>query len=164
MNDPRKADEAARQVEERRRVAEIARDFAELERALEGRDRLARSSTAARAESSPAQAGPSAGGARERSTPEPKPLPTVAEIFSVPIGVSPQVRKLATIPANPQQRKLVAEGAPTTRRRKWMTSLAVVIIVLSLVSGAALMLIGPPIEIAQDAYRRAVAEMQRLGR
>ena len=154
--------EAARQVEERRRVAEIARDFAELERALERRDRLARSSTAARAESSPAQAGPSAGGARERSTPEPKPLPTVAEIFSVPIGVSPQVRKLATIPANPQQRKLVAEGAPTTRRRKWRTSLAVVIIVLFLVSGAALMLIGPPIEIAQDAYRRAVAEMQRL--
>ena len=149
MNDPRKADEAARQMEERRRVAEIARDFAELERALEGRDRLARSSTAARAESSPAQAGPSAGRARERSTPEPKPLPTVAEMFSVPKGVSSQVRKVATIAAIPQQRKLVAEGAPTTSHRKWRTSLAVAIIVLSLVSGAALMLIGPPLRLTK---------------
>jgi hypothetical protein len=37
-----------------------------------------------------------------------------------------------------------------------------VIIVLSLVSGGGLMLMGPPIEIAQDAYRSAVAEVQRL--
>jgi len=34
--------------------------------------------------------------------------------------------------------------------------------VLSLVSGGALMLMGAPIEIAQDAYRSAVAEIQRL--
>ena len=33
---------------------------------------------------------------------------------------------------------------------------------LSLVSGGALMLMGAPIEIAQDAYRSAVAEIQRL--
>ena len=93
---------------------------------------------------SPAQAGPSAGEAGDRSTPKPEPLSTVAEMLSLPKGVSPQVRKVATIPAIQQQRKLVAEGAPTTRRRKWRTSLAVVIIALSLVSGAALMLIGPP--------------------
>ena len=36
------------------------------------------------------------------------------------------------------------------------------IIVLSLVSGGALMLMGPPIEIAQVAYRTAGAEMRRL--
>ena len=60
------------------------------------------------------------------------------------------------------QRKFVGEGGPPTRRRKWGPSLAAVIIVFSLVSGGALMLMGSPIEIAQDAYRRAGAEMQRL--
>jgi tol-pal system protein YbgF len=139
--------EPARDAEERRRVAEIACEIEELGRALEGRDRLSSFGTAERAESSPVQAGQSAGGVGDRSTPEPEPLPTVADI---------------SIPAIPQQRKLVAEGGAPTRRRKWGPSLAAVIIVLSLVSGGALMLMAPPIEIAQDAYRSAVAEMQRL--
>ena len=147
VRSPEPGVESAREAEERRRVAEIAREFEELGRALEGRDRLARFDTAQRAESSPAQAGQSAGGVGDRSTPEPEPLPTVADI---------------SIPAIPQQRKLVAEGGAPTRRRKWGPSLAAVIIVLFLVSGGALMLMGPPIEIAQDAYRSAVAEMQRL--
>jgi peptidoglycan hydrolase-like protein with peptidoglycan-binding domain len=162
VRSPEPGVEAAWEAEERRRVAEIARDFEELGRALEGRDRLARFDTAKRAESSPAQAGQSAGGVGDRSTPEPEPLPTVAEMSSAPKEDSPQVGKFATFPAIPQQRKLVAEGGPPTRRRKWGPSLAAVIIVLSLVSGGALMLMAPPIEIAQDAYRRAVAEMQRL--
>ena len=114
------------EAEERRRVAEIAREIAELGRALEGQDRLARFDTAERAESSSAQAGQSAGLVGDRSTPEPEPLPTVADIFSVPKEVSPQVGKFATIPAIPQQRKLVAEGGPPTRRRKWGPSLAAV--------------------------------------
>jgi flagellar biosynthesis GTPase FlhF len=162
VRSPEPGVEAAREAEERRRVAEIARDFEELGRALEGRDRLARFDTVKRAESLPAQAGPSAGGVGDRSTPEPEPLPTVAEMSSAPKEVSPQVGKFATIPAIPQQRKLVAEGGPPTRRRKWGPSLAAVIIVLSLMSGGALMLMGPPIEIAPDAYRSAVAKMQRL--
>ena len=153
--------EPARKAEERR-VAEIAREIEELGRALQGRDRLARFDTAERAEISPGQAGQSAGGAEDCSTPEPKPLPTVADMSSAPNEVSPQAEKFATIPASPQERKLVAEGGPPTRRRKWGPSLAAVIIVLSLVSGGALMLMGPPIESAQDAYRSAVAEIQRL--
>jgi peptidoglycan hydrolase-like protein with peptidoglycan-binding domain len=147
VRSPEPGVEATRGAEERRRVAEIVREIEALGRALEGRDRLARFDTAERAESSPAQAGQSAGGVGDRSTPEPEPLPTVADM---------------SIPAIPQQRKLVAEGGPPSRRRKWGPSLAAVIIVLSLVSGGALMLMGPPIEIAQDAYRRAGAEMQRL--
>src|SRR5262249_44557802 len=89
---------AARDAEERRRVAEIAREIEELGRALEGRDRASR---------------------------------------------------------------LATEGGSPTRRRKWGPLPAVVIIVLSLVSGGALMLMGAPIEM-RDAYRSAVAEMQRL--
>ncbi len=162
VRSPEPGVESAREAEERRRVAEIAREFEELGRALEGRDRLARFDTAQRAESSPAQAGQSAGGVGDRSTPEPEPLPTVSDMSSAPKEVSPQVGKVATIPAIPQQRKLVAEGGPPTRRRRWGPSLAAVIIVLFLVSGGALMLMGPPIEIAQNAYRSAVAEMQRL--
>jgi chemotaxis protein histidine kinase CheA len=81
---------------------------------------------------------------------------------SAPKEVSPQVGKFATIPAIPQQRKLVTEDGLPTRRRKWGRSLAAVIIVLSLVCGGVLMLMAPPIQIAQDAYRSAVAEMQRL--
>jgi Putative peptidoglycan binding domain len=138
---------SAREAEERRRVAEIAREIEELGCALEGRDRLARSATAERAKSSPAQAGQPVGRVGDHSTPESEPLLVVAD---------------ATIPASPQQRKLVAEGGPPTRRRKWRTSLAVEIILLSLVAGGALMLMGPPIEIAQGAYRSAVAEIQRL--
>src|SRR5712664_650363 len=162
VRSPEPGVEAAREAEERRRVAEIAREFEELGRALKGRDRVARLYTAQRAASSPAQAGQSAGGVGDRSTPEPEPLPTVSDMSSAPKEVSPQVGKFATIPAIPQQRKLVVEGGPPTRRRKWGPSLAAVIIVLFLVSGGALMLMGPPIEIAQDAYRSAVAEMQRL--
>ena len=153
--------EPAREAEERR-VAEIAREIEELGRALEGRDRLAKFDTAERAEISPGQAGQSAGGAEDCSTPEPKPLPTVADMSCAPNEAFPQVEKFATIPASPQERKLVAEGGPPTRRRKWGPSLAAVIIVLSLVSGGVLMLMGPPIESAQDAYRSAVAEIQRL--
>ena len=138
---------SAREAEERRRVAEIAREIEELGRALEGRDRLARSATAERAKSSPAQAGQPVGRVGDHSTPESEPLLVVAD---------------ATIPASPQQRKLVAEGGPPTRRRKWRASLAVEIILLSLVAGEALMLMGPAIEIAQGAYRSAVAEIQRL--
>jgi peptidoglycan hydrolase-like protein with peptidoglycan-binding domain len=162
VRSPEPGVEAAREAEERRRVAEIAREFEELGRALKGRDRVARFDTAERAESSPAQAGKSAGGVGDRSTPEPEPLPTVSDMSSAPKEVSPQVGKFATIPAIPQQRKPVAEGGPPTRRRKWGPSLAAAVIVLSLVSGGAFMLMGPPIEIAQDAYRRAEAEMQRL--
>ena len=108
----------AREAEERRRLAEIAREIEELGRALEGRDRLARFDTAERAESSPAQAGQPAEAVGDRSTPEPERLPTLADISSAPKEVSPQVGKFATIPASPQQRKLVASGPPT-RRRKW---------------------------------------------
>src|SRR4029077_4700084 len=122
----------------------------------------ARFGTAERAKSSPAQAGQSAGGVGDHSTPEPEPLPTVADISSAPKEVFPQVGKFATIPAIPQQRKPVAGGGLPTRRRKWAPSLAAVIIGLSLVSGGALMLMGAPIEIAQNAYRSAVAEIQRL--
>ena len=116
--------EPAREAEERR-VAEIAREIEELGRALEGPDRPARFGTA------PAQARKSAGGAEDCSTPEPKPLPTVADMSSAPNEVSPQVGKFATIPASPQDRKLVAEGGPPTRRRKWGPSLAAVIIGLT---------------------------------
>jgi hypothetical protein len=52
---------AAREAEEGRRIAEIAREIEELGPALEGRDRLARFGTAERAEGSPAHAGQSAG-------------------------------------------------------------------------------------------------------
>jgi hypothetical protein len=103
-----------------------------------------------------------AAGREDRSTLEPaERLPTVVDMSSAPKEFSPQVGKLATISTIPQQRKLVAQGGPPIGRRKWGSSLAAVIIVLSLVSGGALMLMAPPIEIAQDAYRRALTEMQR---
>jgi Putative peptidoglycan binding domain len=98
VRSPEPGVEAAREAEERRRVAEIEREIEELGRALEGRDRLARFDRAERAESSPAQAGQSAGGVGDRSTPEPEPLPTVADMSSAPKEVSPQVGKFATIP------------------------------------------------------------------
>jgi hypothetical protein len=87
--------EAAREVEEGRRVAEIAREIDELGRALEGRDRLRRGGTAERAKASLAQAGQTAGP-------------------------------------------------------------------FLLIFGGALMLTGRAIGIAKDAYRGAVAEIQRL--
>ena len=152
----------AREAEERYRAAEVARDIEELGRALDDRDRLARFATAERANGSPPQAGQSAGGDGNPSTPEPEPLPTFADLSSAPKKVSPQVGKFATIQPSPQQRRLVAEGGPPTRRRQWRTSLAAVIIVLSMVSGGALMLMGPLTEIARDAYRSAVAEMKWL--
>jgi chemotaxis protein histidine kinase CheA len=112
----------------------------------------ARFSPSAREHSQPAA------GREHRSTLEPAGrLPTVVDMSSAPKEVSPQVGKLATISTIPQQRKLVAQGGPPIRHRKWWPSLAAVIIVLSLVSGGAFMLMGPP----QDAYRRAVAELQR---
>src|SRR5882724_12990593 len=86
---------AAREAEERRRVAEIEREIEQLGRELEGRDRLARFGTAERAKSSPAQAGQTAG-------------------------------------------------------------------MFSLMSGGVLKLTGRAIDIAQDAYRGAVAQLQRL--
>ena len=94
--------EAAREAEERRRVAEIAREIEELGHALEGRDRRARFGTAKRAESSPAQEGQPAEVVGDRSTPEPEPLPTVVDMSSGPKEASPQVEKFATIPASPQ--------------------------------------------------------------
>src|SRR5438552_19141343 len=88
--------ESAREAKERHRVAEITREIEELGRALDDRDRLARFNSAERAESSPAR------------TPEPEPSPTVANMFSGPKEVSPQVGKFATtIPAIPRQRKPV---------------------------------------------------------
>src|SRR5215813_3179085 len=52
---------AAREAEEGRRIAEIAREIEELGPALEGRDRLTRSGPAERAEGSPAHIGQTAG-------------------------------------------------------------------------------------------------------
>jgi hypothetical protein len=151
----------ARDAAERHRAAEIARDIEELGRALDGRDCLARVARTERASGSPPQAGQSAGGDGNLSTPEPEPLPTFADMSSAPKEVSPQVGKFVPIPPSPQKGRLVAEGGPPTSGRKWKTSLAAAIIVLSLVSGGALMQMDPLTEIAQDAYRSAVAEMKR---
>jgi tetratricopeptide (TPR) repeat protein len=65
---------------------------------------------------------------------------------------------------HPADRVLVAtfKNDPPIMRRKWGPVLAAVIIVLCLAWGAASMLIGPPLEIAEDAYRSALAEVQRL--
>ena len=75
---------AAREAEERCRVAEIAGDMEKLGRALEGRDRAASLGTAERAKSSPAQAGPSTGRVGKPSTPELGPLPIVADMSGAP--------------------------------------------------------------------------------
>ena len=124
----------AREVEERRRVAEIAGEIEELGRALDERDRVARSNSAKKAES----------------------MSGVAKEFSSQLG------EFATIPAIPQQRIPMAEGGRLTRRRKLWSSLAAVVIVLSLLSAEALMLTDDWTEIAKDAFRSAVAETQRL--
>jgi peptidoglycan hydrolase-like protein with peptidoglycan-binding domain len=155
VRSPEPGIEVAREADERLRVAEIAREIEELGRALDDRDRLAKIGTVNSAESRPAQAGHPARGIADCSTPEPEPLPAVADMSSAPQIASSQVGRFATIPAIPQQRKRIAEGGRLTRRRKWWPSLAAVIIVLS---GGALMLM----EIAQVAYRRAVTEIQRL--
>ena len=124
----------AREVEERRRVAEIAGEIKELGRALDERDRLARSNSAKKAESM-------SGVAKEEAS---------------------QLGEFTTIRAIPQQRIPMAEGGRLTRRRKLWSSLAAVVIVLSLVSAGALMLTNAWTEIAKDAFRSAVAETQRL--
>jgi len=64
---------------------------------------------------------------------------------------------------HPADRVLVAtfKNDPPIMRRKWGPVLAAVIIVLCLAWGAT-SLIGPPLEIAEDAYRSALAEVQRL--
>jgi peptidoglycan hydrolase-like protein with peptidoglycan-binding domain len=64
---------------------------------------------------------------------------------------------------HPADRVLVAtfKNDPPIMRRKWGSVLAAVIIVLCLAWGAT-SLIGPPLEIAEDAYRSALAEVQRL--
>ena len=112
-------------------VAEVAREIEELGHEMEGRNRRARFETAERAESSPAQARQSAGGVEDRSTPEPERLPTVVDISSALKEVSLQVGKFATIPASPQERKLVSEGGPPIMRRKWGPSIAAMIIGLT---------------------------------
>ena len=159
VRSPESGIEVAREAGERLRVAQIAREIEELGRALDARDRLAKVGTAKKAESRPGQPAP---GIADRSTPEPESLPTVADMSRAPKMVSSQIGRFATIPAIPQQHKLIAEGGRLTKRRRWWPSLVAVITVLFLVSGGALMLMDPSNEIAQDAYRRAVAEMQRL--
>jgi putative peptidoglycan binding protein len=151
-----------REAEERRRVAEIARDIEELGRSLEGRDRLAGFARAERAKRSLVQAERPSGGVGDHSTLESDPLPAVADMFSATKKGSSRGGKFATIPAKRQQRKHVAEDSPATKGRIWRASFAAVIIMLSLVSGGALMLMSSPAEIAQDAYRRAVAGMHLL--
>jgi hypothetical protein len=140
----------ARETGERRRVAEIAREVEELGRALEKRDRLRSLDTAERAES----------WAAHRSTSDDEPPPTVGDISSAPKEASARIGKSARVSEVSQQRKLGAVSGP--RRHKRGRSLAAAIIVLSLASGGALMLMSSPIEIAQAAYRRAGGEMQRL--
>ncbi|HJQ57921.1 MAG TPA: peptidoglycan-binding protein [Vineibacter sp.] len=162
VRSPKSGVEGAREAEERRRVAEIAREIEELGRALDDRDRLTKISTANRAECLPSQAKQNAGGIGDRSTAEPEPLPTVADMSSALKEVSPQGEKVATISAVRQQRNPKAKGDHRTRRRKGRSALVAGIIVLVLVSSGALMLMGPSIEIVQDAYRSAIAEMQRL--
>ena len=145
----------ARDAAERHRVAEVAHDIEELGRALDDRDRLAIFARAKRANGPPPQAGQSARGDGNPSTPEAEPLPTFADMSSAPKEVSPQVGEFATIPPSPQQRKHVAEGGPPTSRRKWRTSLAAVIIVLSLVSGGTLMLMDPLLTAGENARTEA---------
>jgi hypothetical protein len=123
VRSPEPGFEVAREAEERRRVAEIAREIEELGRALDERDRLARSDTAKKTES----------------------MSGVAEEVSSRFG------KFATIPAIPEQRKPMVEGGRLTRRGKRWFSLTAVIIVLSLVSAGASMLMGAWIESPQDA-------------
>ena len=162
VRSPESGIEVAREAEERLRVAQVAREIEELGRALDARDRLVKIGTAKRAESRPPQAGHPARGIADRSTPGPESLPTVADMSRGPKMVSSQVGKFATIPTIPQQHKLIAGGGRLTRGRRLWPSLTAVITVLLLVSGGALMLMDPSNEIAHDAYRRAMAQMQGL--
>jgi peptidoglycan hydrolase-like protein with peptidoglycan-binding domain len=65
---------------------------------------------------------------------------------------------------HPADRVLAARfrAGSTIRRRKWGVLLAAVIVVLCLVWSGTSMLVGPPLEIAEDGYRSALAEPQRL--
>jgi hypothetical protein len=139
-----------RETEERRRVAEITREIEDFGSALEGRDRHQSLDMVERAESR----------AVHRSTSDATPPPTVGDIGSAPKEDSLRVGKSATISEVSQQRKLVAVSRPRLRKRG--RSFAAAIVMLSLVSGGALILMGSPIEIVQTAYRRAGGEMQRL--
>jgi len=139
-----------RETEERRRVAEITREIEDLGSALEGRDRHQSLDMVERPESRVVHG----------STSDAEPPPTVGDIGSAPKEASPRVGKSATISEISQQRKLVAMSRP--RRRKRGRSLAAAIVMLSLASGGALILMGSPSGITQAAYRRAGGEMQRL--
>ena len=97
-------------------------------------------------------------GAEDCSTPELKPLLTVADTPSAHRSFA-QAEKFATIPARTRSANLLRRAVPT-RRRKWGPHLRRWSV--PPMSGGALMLMGPPIESAQDAYRSAVAEIQRL--
>jgi hypothetical protein len=134
VRSPEPGVEVAREAEDRRRVTEIAREIEELGRALDERDRLARSDAAKKAES----------------------------ISGVAEEASPRLGKFATIPAIPEQRKLMVEGGRLTKRGKRWFSLTAVIIVLSLASAGVSMLMGAWIENPQNAYRSAVAETPQL--
>jgi hypothetical protein len=60
----------------------------------------------------------------------------------------------------PADRVLAArfKSGLSIRRRKWGPALAAVFIVLCLAWSGVSMLVGPPLEIADDAYRSALAE------
>ena len=95
------------------------------------------------------------------STPKPvKPLPTIADMSSMPYEASPEGGQSPIIPAIPQRPRRVVEGAPQIKRREWRFWIAASIIVVCLVSGGALMLKDAPFEIAQDAYRGVIAKSQ----
>lgn len=133
VRSPEPGPEVAREATERRRVAEIAHEIEELGRALDERDRLARSDTKKK----------------------PEGMSGVDEVSS-------RVEQLAAMPAIPQQRKLMAEDGRLAGRRKLWSSLAVALIAFSLASAGALVPMGAWIETAQNAYRSAVAQTQRL--
>ena len=82
------------------------------------------------------------------------------EVTSIIEGGEEDRRNIGLHPAD---RVLAAtfKNDPPIMRRKWGFVLAAVIIVLCLAGGATL-LIGRPLEIAEDAYRSALAEVQRL--
>src|SRR5262249_9073881 len=97
----------ARETEERRRVAEIAREVEELGRALEGRDRLRSLDAAERTESR----------AAHLSTSDAEPPPTVGDMSSGPNEASARIRKFATISEVSQPSKLGAVSGPRRRKR-----------------------------------------------
>jgi peptidoglycan hydrolase-like protein with peptidoglycan-binding domain len=82
------------------------------------------------------------------------------EVTSIIEGGEEDRRNIGLHPAD---RVLAAtfRNDPPIMRRKWRSVLAAVIVVLCLAGGATL-LVGRPFEIAEDAYRSALAEVQRL--